>query len=186
MRLLRSAIFILSFLLLYIVQRPTSATQKVSTSPSSLNIKISYLCSTGAVDKLFALCFIFLSTVWLFHYLCLIFFLFLYFFFFLLCGLVICGVLGSPFTWPRTLLSWYKSNNRVSLWVSWIILVKVLTWTHYYKWFLNMFNFFFCNPTLEFFIMQLWCCKRIHILLIHKAHQWFCGNLRRPSSSRDS
>ena len=184
MRLSRPGLFLLSFLLLYIVQRPTFATQKVSTSPSSLNIKISYLCR-GAVDKLLALMFFLLGTVDDFIIYVQSFFFF-FTFLFVCVAVVICGVLGSPFTWPRTLLSWYKSNYRVSLWVSWIILGKVHAWTHYYKWFLNMFHFFFAIQILSFFIMQSWCRKRIHILLIHKAHQWFCGNLRRPSSSRDS
>ena len=77
-------------------------------------------------------------------------FFFFFSFFFVCVALVICGVLGSPFTWPRTLLGWYKSNNRVSLWVSWIILGKVRAWTHYYKWFLNMFHFFFAIQILSF------------------------------------
>lgn len=108
------------------------------------------ICVGGAVDKLVALCFS-LKYCWWFHYLWPIF-PFSLLSFFVCVDVVICGVLGSPFTWPRTLLGWYKSNNRVSLWVSWIILGKVLTWwTHYYKWSLNMFHFFFAIQILSSF-----------------------------------
>lgn len=41
-------------------------------------------------------------------------------------------------------------------------------------------------PCFFFLLMQSWSSKRIHLLLIYKAHQWFCCKLRRRSSSSDS
>lgn len=49
---------------------------------------------------------------------------------FVLNFVVICGVLGSTFTWPWIVFSWLQSSDRIPLWVSGIFLRKVCKIVH--------------------------------------------------------
>lgn len=86
-------------------------------------------------------------------------------------GIVLCSLLGVPFTWPSSFWGWFRPGGWLSSPVSCIILGKVCDFLYYiftvlFPWAKSMF--------VGIVFWQPWEGQRCHLLLVPKAHQWFC------------